>query len=103
MATLHTSLVNCARAYWGLAVVYAVFPFVFGERVGSTVFAVAFFGAGVLVFLGLLFYGSSRRARHEQEGPWGKHLLRWVARVGWVAFSMAALAAVGAIVERLIK
>jgi hypothetical protein len=31
------------------------------------------------------------------------HLLRWVARVGWVAFSMAALAAIGAIVERLIN
>jgi hypothetical protein len=103
MATLHTSLLNCARAYWGLAVVYAVFPFVFGERVGSTVFAVAFFGAGALVFLGLLLYGSARRARHEREGPWGKHLLRWVAGVAWVAFAMAALAALGAIVERLIK
>jgi hypothetical protein len=102
MSNLHTTLVYCARAYWGLAVVYAVFPFVVGERVGSTVFAVAFFGSGVLVFLGLLLYGSSRRARHEPEG-WGKHLLRWVAGVAWVAFSMAALAAVGAIAERLIK
>jgi hypothetical protein len=32
-----------------------------------------------------------------------RHLLRWVAGVAWVAFSMAALAAVGVIVERLIK
>ena len=103
MATLHISLVNCARACWSLAVVYAVFPFVFGERVGSTVFAVAFFGAGVLVFLGLLLYGSSRRARNEPEGTLSRHLLRWVARVAWVAFAMAALAAVGAILDRLIK
>jgi hypothetical protein len=103
MGTLHTTLIYCARAYWGLAVVYAVFPFVFGERVGSTVFTVAFFGAGVLVFLGLLLYGSSRRARHEPEGTLSRHLLRWVAGVAWVAFSMAALAAVGVIVERLIK
>lgn len=103
MATLHTSLLKCARAFWGLALVYAVFPFVVGARIGSTVFAVALFGAGVLVFLGLLFYGSSRRARHEPEGTLSTHLLRWVARVGWVAFSMAALAAIGAIVERLIN
>lgn len=102
MGALQRTLVYCARAYWGLAVVYAVLPFVLGARVGSTVFAVAFFGAGVLVFLGLLLYGSSRRARHEPEG-WGKHLLRWVAGVAWVAFSMAALSAIGVIVEWLIK
>lgn len=103
MTTLHSSLTLCSRAYWGLALVYVILPFVLGARVGSTVFSVAVFGAAVLAMLGLLLYGSSRYARQEREGVLPRYLLWWVAGVGWLAFALAALVAVVLVGEQLVK
>ena len=103
LTRLHSSLLLCSRAYWGLALVYVILPFVVGARVGSTVFSVSVFGAGVLAMLGLMIYGASRYARPEREGMMPKYLLWWVAGVGWLAFALAALAAVVVVGEALIK
>ena len=103
LTTLHSSLLLCSRAYWGLSLVYIILPFVVGTRVGSTVFLVAVFGAGVLAMLGLMIYGASRYARPEREGMFPKYVLWWVAGMGWLAFALAAIAAVVVAGEALVK
>jgi hypothetical protein len=102
MSTLQTTLVYCARAYWGLAVVYLGLPFAFGVRAGAAAFAGFLLGAVVIAVAGLLLYGSSRYAARQPEGPLGTYLLRWVAGGAWVAFSVLALLAVWLIVEQLL-
>ena len=103
LTTLHNSLLLCSRAYWGLALVYVILPFVVGARVGSTVFSVAAFGAGVLAMLGFFIYASARYARPEREGMFPKYVLWWVAGMGWLAFALAAIAAVVVAGEALVK
>lgn len=103
LTTLHSSLTYCYRAYWGLALVYLVLPFVLEVRVGSTVFSVAVFAAAILAMLGFFVYGSSRYARPEREGMFPKYVLWWVAGVGWLGFGVAALAVVAVIGDRLVK
>jgi hypothetical protein len=95
--------VYCARAWWGLAVVYLALPFAFGIRAGAEAFAAFLFGAVIIAVGGLLLYGSSKRAARPSEGRFGAYLLRWVAGAGWLAFFLLVLAAVGLIVERLAK
>lgn len=103
METLQRTLVYCARAHWGLAVVYLALPFVFGVRAGAPAFAGLIVGAVIIAGVGLLLYGSSRYAARQPGGLLGTYLLRWVAGGGWVAFAVLALSAVWLIVEQSIK
>jgi hypothetical protein len=100
---LQRTLVHCARAHWGLAVVYLALPFVLGVRAGAPAFAGFLVGAVIIAVVGLLLYGSSRYAARQPGGLLGVYLLRWVAGGGWVVFALLALAAVWLIVEQSIK
>jgi hypothetical protein len=101
MGTLQRTLVYCARACWGLAVVYLGLPFAFGIRAGAPAFSGFLLGAVAIAVGGLLLYGSSRYAMRQPEGPLATYLLRWVAGGAWVAFAVMALLAVWLIVEQL--
>lgn len=103
MNTLQTTLVYCARAWWGLAVVYLALPFVSGIRAGASAFAAFLLGAVIIAAAGLLLYASSRFAARQPEGLLGTYLLRWVAAGAWLAFAALALGAVWLIVEQLTK
>jgi hypothetical protein len=102
MGTLETTLLYCARAWWGLAVVYLAFPFAFGIRAGAPAFVGFLLGAVIITVAGLLLYGSSRYAARQAEGLVGTYLLRWVAAGAWVAFAGLALLAVWLIIEQLL-
>src|SRR5687767_14041581 len=97
---LQRTLVYCALAHWGLAVVYLVLPFVFRVRADAPAFAGLLVGAVIIAGVGLLLYGSSRYAARQPGGLPGKYLLGWVAGGGWVAFAALALSAVWLIVEQ---
>jgi len=103
MDALQKTLVYCARAWWGLALVYLALPFAFGVGAGAPAFTGFLVGAVIIACAGLLVYGSSRYAAREPGGLLGPYLLRWVAAGGWVGFALLALSAVWLIVEHLIK
>jgi hypothetical protein len=102
MGKLQRTLLYCARAYWGLAVVYLGLPAAFGVRAGAAAFAGFLLGAVVIAVAGLLLYGSSRYAARQPEGPLSAYLLRWVAGGAWVAFSVLSLLVAWLIVEQLL-
>lgn len=100
MDTLQRTLLYCARACWGLAVVYLALPFALGIRTGVPAFAGFLLGALVIAVVGLLLYGSSRFGTRQPEVPLATYLLRWVAAGGWVAFSVLTLLAVWLTVQQ---
>jgi hypothetical protein len=102
MDALQRTLAYCARAYWGLALVYLILPFAFGVRGGALAFAGFLLGAVIVAIAGLLLYGSARYATRQPEGRLDTYLLRWIAGGGWVAFSALALLAVWLIGEQLL-
>jgi hypothetical protein len=93
----------CARAWWGLALVYFALPFAFGVAARSPAFAGILAGAVIIAGAGLLLYGASRYATREPGGLLGAYLLRWVAGGGWLGFALLALSAVWLIVEQLTR
>lgn len=48
MGALQKTLVYCARAYWGLALVYLILPFASGVRAGAPAFSGFLLGAVVV-------------------------------------------------------
>jgi hypothetical protein len=84
MDALRRTLAYCARAYWGLALVYLILPFAFGVRGGALAFAGFLLGAVIVAIAGLLLYGSARYATRQPEGRLDTYLCAGsLVAAGW--------------------